>query len=294
MATVRNVRWLRLLALLATLLMVAAACGEDPDTESGNGGNGGGGNEQPAGGGEDEAVEFETKEEGTLIVGSDIPYPPFEMRKGDKYTGLDMDLIQEIANRLELEPRIVDTGFDTIFSQLAGGNFDVVIAAATVTPEREEQVLFSDAYYINQQSLTVPSDSDVQTIDDLQEGDVVAVQNGTTGKKYAEENVPEGVELRSFPEGPDTFTALEAGDVDAVIHDEPTALAEIEERQGLEVVQKIDTGEVYGIAVDPANEPLLDAINQALAEIIEDGTYEEIYSRYPSLPPGGSVAAAES
>ncbi|HEX2051242.1 MAG TPA: basic amino acid ABC transporter substrate-binding protein [Actinomycetota bacterium] len=292
MATVRNARWLRLFVLLATLVMIAAACGGDPDAESGDGDGGTDtGNNQQADTGDEGAPEFETKEEGKLIVGSDIPYPPFEMRKGGGYTGLDIDLINEIASRLELETEIVDTGFDTIFSQLAGGNFDVVVAAATVTPEREKQVLFSDAYYVNQQSLTVPSDSDVQTIDDLQEGDVVAVQNGTTGKAFAEENVPEGVEVRSFPEGPDTFTALEAGDVDAVIHDEPTALAEIEERQGLEIVQKIDTGEVYGIAVDPANEPLLEAINQTLAEMIEDGTYEEIYSKYPSLPPGGNVAA---
>ena len=77
----------------------------------------------------------------------------------------------------------------------------------------------------------------------------------------------------------------------AVINDEPTALAEIEARgDTLELVERIDTGETYGIAVDPNNEPLLEAINQALAEMIEDGTYQEIYDRYQDLPPGGSVA----
>ena len=167
----------------------------------------------------------------------------------------------------------------------------MVVAASTITPEREEEVNFSDPYYNSQQSLTVETGSDIASIEDLAEGHVVGVQNGTTGKAYAEENVPEGVQIRSFRQGPDGYTALEAGQVDAVINDEPTALAEIEARgDTMELVETIDTGESYGIAVDPNNEALLDAINQALAEIVEDGTYQEIYDRYPDLPPGGSVA----
>jgi polar amino acid transport system substrate-binding protein len=280
-------RWLKLVALLACLLLAMAACG-DPDTEVDD--PAATETETPA----DGDTSFETREDGVLSIGSDIPYPPFEFRKEGKLVGLDMDLINEVAERLELEPEVTDTSFDTIFTQLAGGRYDVVIAASTITPEREEQVNFSDPYYNNQQSLTINTNegTDIASLDDLQSGDVVAVQNGTTGKSYAEDNVPDGVEIRSFPEGPDTFTALEAGQVVAVVHDEPTALAEIEEREGLEIVQKIDTGEVYGIAVDPSNEPLLEAINSVLAEIIEDGTYDEIYSRYPSLPPGGSVTAS--
>jgi ABC-type amino acid transport substrate-binding protein len=278
-------RWLKLMALVACLLLAMAACG-DPDTEVDD--PAATETETPTGG----EGSFETREEGVLSIGSDIPYPPFEFRREGELVGLDIDLINEIAERLGLEPKVTDTSFDTIFTQLAGGRYDVVIAASTITPEREKEVNFSDPYYNNQQSLTINTGegTDIASLDDLQSGDVVGVQNGTTGKSYAEENVPEGVEIRSFPEGPDAYTALEAGQVVAVVHDEPTALAEIEEREGLEIVQKMDTGEVYGIAVDPSNEPLLEAINSALAEIIEDGTYEEIYSTYPSLPPGGSVA----
>lgn len=273
---------MNLAALLAVAALAFAACGEDEPTT-------------PAGGGEEtEAPAFSTLEEGFLTVGSDIPYPPFEFKKGGQLTGLDIDLITEIADRLGLsvEDRIIDTSFDTIFTQLAGGRYDVVIAASTITPEREEQVNFSDPYYNAQQSLTVnTAEGDIMAVDDLGDGDVVGVQSGTTGKAWAEDNLPDGVEIRSFPEGPDGYTALEAGEVDGVINDEPTAIAEVATREDLEVVETIDTGESYGIAVDPENEELLDAINQVLAEIIEDGTYEEIYSKYPDLPPGGNVAA---
>ncbi|MGH2757484.1 MAG: basic amino acid ABC transporter substrate-binding protein, partial [Actinomycetota bacterium] len=269
-------RWIYLVALVTTLSLGAAACGEE---------------ETPAGGDGDqtEAPEFTTLEDGMLTVGSDIPYPPFEYKKDGELIGLDMDLINEIADRLGLETEIIDTGFDTIFTQLAGGRYDVVIAASTITPEREEQVNFSDPYYNAQQSLTVNTAerSDIKSVDDLKEGDVIAVQGGTTGKAWAEDNLAEGIEIRSFPEGPDGYTALEAGDVDGVINDEPTALAEIAARENLELVEQIPTGEAYGIAVDPENEELLDAVNEVLAEIIEDGTYEEIYSRYKDLPPGG-------
>ncbi|MDQ4065585.1 MAG: basic amino acid ABC transporter substrate-binding protein [Actinomycetota bacterium] len=277
--------WFRLLTVALVAVFGLVACGGEP-TDEPPAGDATGGAEEPT---------FTTLEEGFLTVGSDIPYPPFEYREGGELVGLDIDLITEIAERLGLsvEDHIIDTGFDTIFTQLAGGRFDVVVAASTITPEREKQVNFSDPYYNAQQSLTVNVNEtpDIQSVDDLGAGDVIAVQGGTTGKQWAEDNLPDDVEIRSFPEGPDGYTALEAGDVTGVINDEPTALAEIAEREGLELVETIDTGEAYGIAVDPENEELLEAINQTLAEIIEDGTYEEIYSRYKDLPPGGSVVA---
>jgi ABC-type amino acid transport substrate-binding protein len=286
----RTTRLWKLLTLVAAMMLLVGACGDpdEPTTPAG------GGDESPTA--EETGAEFTTLEEGVLTVGSDIPYPPFEFREGGQLTGFDIDLIREIATRLDLEVTdddVIDTSFDTIFTQLAGGRFDVVVAASTITPEREKEVNFSDPYYNSQQSLTVNTEEsgDIQSLEDLQEGDIVGVQSGTTGKAYVQQNVPEGVEIRSFPEGPDAYTALEAGQVDAAVNDEPTAIAEIADRPGLEIVTTIDTGEAYGIAVDPSNEPLLDAINQALADMIEDGTYEEIYNKYPDLPPGGNVAA---
>lgn len=268
-------------ALAAVLILSTAACGStEGDTGSGDGGGGGSGG------------KITTIEPGELTVGSDIPYPPFEYRKGGKLVGLDIDLITEVAKRLKLDlptDNIIDTNFNTIFGQLAGARFDVVAAASTITPDREKEVDFTIPYYNSQQSLTVEKGSDIETIDDLSSGDTVGVQNGTTGKDYAEKKLPSSVEVRSFPQGPDGYTALEAGQLDAVINDEPTAIAEIAERSGLEIAQRIDTGEVYGFAVDPNNDPLRMAIDKELKKMIADGTYQKIYDRYAQLPPGGSV-----
>ena len=124
------------IALVAVLALLGAACGEEQTNEP-TGGDATGDAQEPT---------FTTLTEGRLTVGSDIPYPPFEFRKGGELVGLDIDLIKEIGNRLGLEVTdddIIDTSFDTIFTQLAGGRYDVVVAASTITPEREKQVNFS-------------------------------------------------------------------------------------------------------------------------------------------------------
>lgn len=236
-----------------------------------------------------------TVESGRLTVGSDIPFPPFEFREGGELTGFDVRLTEEMAERLGLEVRWVDTSFDTIFTSLAAGQFDMVASATSITEERERQVNFTEPYYAAQQALTVNAEETpgVRSVEDLESGSVVAVQRGTTGERWARENVPEGVSVRSFQEAPDTYTTLEAGNVAAVLFDEPSAIAEVEQREGLEIVQTIDTGERYGFPVNPRNEELLTALDGALAEIKEDGTYQEIYDEFEELPAGGNVVDVE-
>lgn len=271
-------RLLSLLVALITALAFAAGCGGDGDEA-----------------GETPPADFETMQAGVLTIGSDIPFPPFEYREGGELTGFDVDLIEEIAERLGLDTNWIETDFDTIFTQLAAGRFDVVASATTITEEREEMVNFTEPYYLAQQALVVNVEEtpDLGSVDDLEAGQVVAVQSGTTGEAWARENVPEGVDVRSFADAPDTYLALEAGNVAAVIFDEPSAVTEANQREALEVADVIDTGERYGFAVNPENEALLAAIDRVLAEIIEDGTYAEIYGRYEELPAGGRVDEAE-
>jgi ABC-type amino acid transport substrate-binding protein len=277
------------LALAAGVMLVGAACREQA---------------APPGGGGDgtTAPEITTIEEGILTVGTDLPYPPFEYREGGELTGFDVEIMNEIASRIGLEAEYVDSPFDTIFTDLANGQFDVVISGATITPEREEQINFSEPYFNSLQALVVSDDSDIASFDDLGDGDAVSVQSGTTGEIWAEENLgPNGVEIRAFPEYPPVYNALEAGQVDGVVYDESSAIPETFNRPGLEVVDTVDTGEAYGIAVDPANEDLLDAVNQALQDMVDDGTYDEIFGHYPNceeeevetcMVPGGRVTEA--
>jgi polar amino acid transport system substrate-binding protein len=265
-------RFLRLLVGTSAVVILGAACGG-----AGGGGTGGGGN-----GGTPEP-QFTTLEDGILQVGSCLDYPPFESVEGGDETGFDVDLTEEIASRLNLEVEWVRADFDTIFTAVAGNQFDMVAAASTITEEREQVVDFSDPYYNSRQSLVVNTTEtpDIQSTDDIGEGDVIGVQRGTTGKDWAEENlVPQGAQVKTYGAAPDAFRDLEAGNVTAIVNDEPSSAEIIKDLQGLELVEAIDTNEKYGFPFSPENPELREAVNQALQEIIDDGTYEEIFAEY--------------
>jgi polar amino acid transport system substrate-binding protein len=231
---------------------------------------------------------FTTLTEGVLTVGSCLDYPPFETVKDGVEVGFDIELTEEIASRLGLEVEWVRADFDTIFTAVAGGQFDMVAAASTITEEREQTVDFSDPYFNSRQALVVNTAEtpDLATTDDLVEGDVVGVQRGTTGAAWAKDNLePNGIQLQTFTSATDGLRALEGGAMTAFIADEPFVAEAIGDLPSLSVVQGIDTDEVYGLAFSPENPALRDAANGALAEIIADGTYVTIYEKwFPGAP----------
>ena len=274
---------LLLFLLTALLLLVGTAltaCGDDDDDDDG----GGGGAQTTA------TADLETLKPGTLVVGSDIPYPPFEQGRPPDYDGFDMDLINEIATRLDLETEIKDTPFDTIFRDLAQGKFDVVISGSTITDEREQAVDFGDPYFLAEQSLLVQEDSDIQTIDDLA-GRTVGVQKGTTGEAYVKEEQPDAT-VRSYGELDDAYNALVAGQVEAVMFDLPGNQEAAETKEGLEVRETYDTGEEFGIAFQEDADALREAVNGALQEMKDDGTFAEMYSEWFKKDPPKSILTA--
>lgn len=280
--------WMRLFAAATMTVLVFAACGEEEPTPpaGGNGGNGEHGGEH----------EYTLITDGRLTVGSDIPYPPFEFEEGGELTGFDYDIVQEIASRLELENTADDwisTDFGTIFQQLASNTkFDIVVAAVTgyapagspagdTVAERTEVVDFTLPYYPSLQSLTVDASEnpDITGVDSLPDGARVGVQKATTGAFYAEENLT-NVELVAFEKAPQMYQQLEAGSLVAVFNDLPVSLDAIKDRPDLQVVEQVETGEEYAIAVSKDNSGLTDAINEVLQEMFDDGTYAEIFSKW--------------
>ena len=90
----------------------------------------------------------------------DVPYPPLEQGRPPDYEGFEIDLVDRIAEELGLEREYKDTGFDTIFRDLAQDKFDTAIAGSTILPERERVVDFSDPCFLNEQSLLVKKGGD--------------------------------------------------------------------------------------------------------------------------------------
>lgn len=261
---------LRTLLVLVIGLIAAvgiAACGSDDSSTTGS-------DTTASGGG---SADLGLIEDGTLIVGSDIPFPPFEQGDAPDYEGFDIDLINAIGDNLGLAVQIKDAPFDLLL-QGGGGQFDLAIAATTITPARENRVDFSDPYYLASQALLVRTDGDVQTVEDLS-GKIVGVQDGTTGETYAKDNT-DASEVRPFPEIDDAYNALEVGQVDAVINDQPSAQDAADKKEGLEVIDTFPTDELYGVILPQGTDALREAVNGALVTIKEDGSLNELYQKW--------------
>lgn len=269
-------------ALFATALV--AGCGDDDDEGTAE--------EQTTE--EATAADLNTLEEGILSVGTDAPFPPFEIGEpgSPDFGGYDIDVMDAMAAELGLETEYTNTGFATIFRDTANGLFDTAAAASTITRGRERAVDFTNPYYEAQQALLVPEGSDIASVDDLG-GVTVGAQDGTTGETYANEETDAG-EVRGFPQGPDAISAMITGQVEAVIIDQPVAVDALENQEGVEIVEEIATNELYGFAVAPDNDELREALNGALEAIKEDGQFDELYEEYFNSAPPESVAAGST
>ena len=255
----------RLLVFGLAAALVLAACGD--------GDEGGDGTDSS------DSVDYGLVNDGTLTVCTDVPYPPMEFEDASApggYTGFDIELARAIADDLGLELAVAVPGWDAITSGLAmeSGSCDISAASITITEEREENVDFSDSYFSAEQSLLVSEDATFGTLADL---GGVAVQSGTTGETWINDNNP-GVEVVSFEGIGDLYLALEAGEVDGVITDLVGNQGYIDESGGAKILEAYDTGEEYGMAVkEEGSEALLEAVNTSLASLRDSGTYDSIY-----------------
>lgn len=271
----RSLRQFRLFALVAVLALALAACGGD--------GDGADDAASPGAGDGDAAAELSLVEDGVLTVCTDAPYPPMEFEEDGEFTGFDIELMRALASEMGLEGiEVINSGFEPITSGavFAAGECDVAAASITITEEREENVDFTDPYFTADQSLLVKSDSDFSSLEDLA-GERLGVQAGTTGESYAQENKPESTELVSFDNPGDIFTALEAGDIAGVLQDIVVNQGRTLEDDSVEVVETYPTDEEYGFATaEEGGDDLLEAINDALATVRDDGTYDDIYDDF--------------
>ena len=218
------------------------------------------------------------RQAGELIIGTDATYPPFENKVGPDLVGFDIDLGSAIAKELGVSPRWVNASFDGIFPALLSRKFDMVVTAATITPERQKTLAFSDPYYDAGQVITLRREQKPITLDDLT-GKTVGVQINTTAHVMLEDRA--GVRLKKFNSIDLAFLDLQNGRLDAVVNDAPTTRFMLKQSfPSLTVVGTPVTAEQYGIACHPEDASLVKAVNAALAELRTSGEYDRIYAKW--------------
>lgn len=231
-------------------------------------------------GGSDATDESATGETKVLKMGTNATFPPYEYKEGDTIVGIDAEIADAIAKELGMELEIVDMEFDSIITAVDAGGLDIGMAGMTVTDERKENVDFTYSYATGVQVVIVPEGSAITTIEDL-EGKKIGTQLGTTGYMYAQDDY--GADnVIGYSKGADAILALKGGDVDVVIIDNEPAKAFVEANEGLSILETEYAVEDYAIAVAKNNTELLNAINDALVVLKEDGTIDDIIAKYIS------------
>ena len=200
-----------------------------------------------------------------------------------KSEGFDIDLAKALTKKIygkDAQAKFETTTITTKIPLLKNGNIDAVIAAMTITPERQKYVDFSKPYFNAGQSLLVKEGSPVKSIADLNhKGKIVLAVKGSVAVANVKKFAPQAKVLE-FDDYGQTFTALKSGQGDAMTTDNGILYGIAKENPGYMVVGGTFTNEPYGIAVNKGQKQLLAAINKALAELKADGTYDRIANKW--------------
>lgn len=229
------------------------------------------------------AAEGESAEGGEVITfGTNAEFPPFEFVTSNgvigQYDGIDMAIAKQIAEKNGMTAEIENMEFDSLLIALENGQIDAVIAGMTVDEERKEEADFSTPYYTATQVMIVKEDSDIASAADM-EGKKICVIQGYTGEMCVKDM---GYEYEAFKKGTEAVMELVNGKCDVVVIDSATAKQYVSDNEGLKVVEDAEAfaGEEYAIAVKKGNTELLNMINEAIEEMLNDGTISGLAAEY--------------
>ena len=215
----------------------------------------------------------------TLLVATDTAFVPFEFERDGEYVGFDIDMWDAIATELELDYDLQPMDFNGIIPALQTGQVDVALAGITIREDRAEVIDFSDGYYDSGFLIMVDADSEISGAEDLA-GKSLAVRTGTSAADYARDNF-EDTELVQFPNIDNAYLELRTGRVDAAMHDTPNVLYYIATAGDGDVkaVGEQMMAHEYGIGF-PKGSELVEPVNEVLANMREDGRYDEIFAKW--------------
>ncbi len=239
-----------------------------------------------------ELPEFTTIEEGKLIMSTNASFPPYEMVAdgegfaGTGFEGIDVEIAWYLAQATGLELVIDDMEFPSALIAVQDNKSDMMLAGLTYNEERDEVMDFSTPYANGVQVVIVPEDSDIATVDDLANAEMIGTQSGTTGYIYCSDTPENGGfgedHVTAYDNGATAVQALLNGQIDAVVIDNGPAQEYVAANPGLKILDTEFTNEDYCLAVDQDNTALLDALNTVLETMIDEGLVEEIVSHYVS------------
>lgn len=226
----------------------------------------------------------------TFVMGVDAEYPPFSYLGEDgQYTGFDVEVCKAVCDLLGWDLQVFGVNWDQKLVQLDAKECDCVWSGMTILDSMKEAgYVISAPYYDNTQVIMVKEGSDIKSSADLA-GKVVAVQLGTSGEALLADGgdladlAATFADLTTCDSFLKCFTELGGGAVDAVIVDKPVAVSYAESNKGFTVLDEGLGAEQYGIAFRVGDEELCATVEDAVAQLVANGTYAEIAAKYPDI-----------
>ncbi|HPR81514.1 MAG TPA: amino acid ABC transporter substrate-binding protein/permease [Enterococcus sp.] len=221
--------------------------------------------------------------EKTYKIGTDVTFAPFEFQnEKNEYVGIDIDLLNAIADDQDFDVDLRPLGFDSSVQGVQSNQLDAMIAGMSITEERKKSFDFSDPYFDSGIQMAVKADDDETTsLDDLK-GKTVGAKVGTESATFLEENKDKyEFDVKNYDDATGLYGAVKNGTVVAIFDDFPVLGYAINQGEQLKLVGEPQKGNSYGFAVKKGeNKELLDKFNAGLKKMKESGEYDKIVAKY--------------
>ena len=238
-----------------------------------------------------------TAQADTVKIVSDTAYAPFEFKDSDQtYKGIDVDIINKVAEIKGWDIDMSFPGFDAAVNAVQAGQADAIMAGMTKTSEREKVFTMSDTYYDTKVVIATTKANTISKYEQLK-GKKVGVKTGTAAQRFLEKNKDKyGFTLKTFDTGDLMYNSLSAGDVDAVMDDQPVIEYAINQGQNLKISMKGEAvgSFAFGVKKGSKHEHLVTEFNEALAQMKEDGSLDEIINKWTASKGSSDSAVPET
>jgi glutamate transport system substrate-binding protein len=277
-------RWrLMVTVLVLALALGVASCGGDDQEEPAGGG--GTTAEESAGGTAAEEFPADTtmgkiQAKGEIAIGVKYDVPPFGFKntQSGEIEGFDVDLGRAVADKLGVEPKLVEAISDNRIPFIQDGTVDLVLSTMTINAERAQEIGFTEPYFIAKGRILVPEDSDIAGIDDLA-GRKVCTALGSTYEETLKTEAPKA-DLRLVDAYSECLELLQNGAVDAISTDDVILTGMIIQDDSLKLVGDELTVEPYGGGFKKDDAEFAEFLNGVLAEYKSGGAWQESYDNW--------------
>jgi polar amino acid transport system substrate-binding protein len=231
----------------------------------------------------------------TIVVGTYPANPPWEYKtaSGD-FEGFEVDVVREVAKRLNMKPDFQDMGFQALFAATSSGRIDFAISSISITNDRLKNQSFTQPYYDSDGTVVGKADSTIKSLDELK-GKTIGVIAGSTGEAWAKQNAEKlGVtEVKSYAAQQDLLMEVQNGRIEGGAGELAGFQFAMTKIPDLKILVRIPTGERFAMMAKK-DSPLVEKVSVTISAMKADGTMAAIHKKWFNVDPEPGTSTVKS